>query len=292
MPQGKHLYNQDIPYQQLPVTGEFSIFSLGSFSNDLARFPHRHDSFQILWFEKGKGKHVVDFVNYELEDNVVYLLRPGQVHQLLDDGKDGHAIVFTEDFYFSNNNDRGSIFDFTSLYDDSQVYAPINISEATVAKLEALTILMYGEVGKEGSCGKNILKHYLNALMLILERERELHLNLPERPARHFDARVLQLRKLIESNFRQEHQVKFYAEQFALTSKRLNEIVKEATGKTLSELVHDRLVLEAKRQLAYSHRSIKEICYELGFEDPAYFSRFFRNHSGFSPQDFRDEMFK
>jgi AraC family transcriptional regulator, transcriptional activator of pobA len=51
-------------------------------------------------------------------------------------------------------------------------------------------------------------------------------------------------------------------------------------------------VLEAKRQLAYSQRSVKEICYELGFEDPAYFSRFFRNHTGYAPHDFRDAMFK
>ena len=57
-------------------------------------------------------------------------------------------------------------------------------------------------------------------------------------------------------------------------------------------MVHDRLVLEAKRQLAFSNRNVKEICYELGFEDPAYFSRFFRNHTGTSPHEFREIMFK
>ncbi len=64
------------------------------------------------------------------------------------------------------------------------------------------------------------------------------------------------------------------------------------TGRTVTELLHDRIVLESKRNLAFSHKSVKEICYELGFEDPAYFSRFFKNNTGISPQDFRDMMFK
>jgi len=67
----------------------------------------------------------------------------------------------------------------------------------------------------------------------------------------------------------------------------------DGIGRVLGiRLLHDRLVLEAKRKLSFSHQSVKEISYELGFEDPAYFSRFFKNHAGIAPQDFRDVMFK
>ena len=72
-----------------------------------------------------------------------------------------------------------------------------------------------------------------------------------------------------------------------LSPKRLNEITRKMLGKTITQLIHDRILLEAKRELIFSGRSIKEISYELGFEDPAYFSRFFKKQSGFSPTHFR-----
>ncbi|RAI97447.1 AraC-like DNA-binding protein [Chitinophaga skermanii] len=280
----------DIPYQELPITGQFSIFPLETCVKDLTREPHRHDHFQVIWFKKGKGKHVVDFVEYALEDDVIYLLRPGQVHQLLDCLKIGHVVVFTEKFYFSNSNDRGSVYDFTSLFDDSLAYGPVKISESAATKLESLCHLMADESALRPNCNRNIMKHYLNAFLLLIEREKKLGRSTSN--SKTYDARMVELRRIMEQHFRQQHQVTFYAENFALTPKRLNEIVKESIGKTLSDMLHDRLVLEAKRQLAYSHRSVKEICYELGFEDPAYFSRFFRNHTGSSPQDFRETMFK
>jgi AraC family transcriptional regulator, transcriptional activator of pobA len=157
--------------------------------------------------------------------------------------------------------------------------------------LQGLLELMYAETaGVDAKYSRSILKNYLNAFLLTVEREKQG--NTASREKTQFDNRVLQLRHILEQHFRQEHQAGFYADAVSLTPKRLSEITKEAVGKTVTEMLHERLVLEAKRQLAYSQRSVKEICYELGFEDPAYFSRFFRNHTGYAPHDFRDAMFK
>lgn len=284
----------EIPYQQLPLKGQFSVFDLGGFKNELTSLPHTHDLFEIIWFTKAKGTHVVDFVNYELKDDLLFFLRPGQVHQVLDSKREGHVIVFTEKFYFSNKHDRASQFDLTSLFDYSQEYAPVHIRAEAANALQGLLELMYAETaGIDAKYSRSILKNYLNAFLLTVEREKQGNAaNTLPRVKTQFDNRVLQLRHILEQHFRQEHQAGFYAEAVSLTPKRLSEITKEAVGKTVTEMLHDRLVLEAKRQLAYSQRSVKEICYELGFEDPAYFSRFFRNHTGYAPHDFRDAMFK
>lgn len=281
-----------IPYQQLPFSGQFSIFEVEHFHSELTTQPHRHHDFQIVWLTRASGEHIVDFVSYELEDNMIFLLGPGQVHQLLDSSIFGFSITFTEEFYFSNRHDRESLYDFTTSFDDSQAYAPIRVSHPAAANFSQLISLMRNElaVQLEGS-NSSVIKHYLNAFLLLVERERK-H-NVANSPAlQPHDARIVKLRQLVEKHFRSEHKADFYAQHFALTSKRLNEITREVLGKTVTDMVHDRLVLEAKRQLAFSHRSVKEICYELGFEDPAYFSRFFRNHTASSPHEFREAMFK
>jgi AraC-like DNA-binding protein len=274
----------DIPYQHLPFTGQFNIFQLGTFTNELARLPHRHDHYQVIWFTRACGQHIVDFVSYELQDNMMFLLQPGQVHQLLDCGKEGHAITFTEQFYFSNRRERETIYDFTNLFDCYDGYSPIRISPRTAASLQLLAELMYRE--KSGSASRSIIKHYLSAFLLQAEREKKRNAAQVIAPLQG-DARIVLLRQLLEKNFRAQHHVTFYANAFALTPKRLNEITREKTNKTVTELLHDRLVLEAKRSLSFSKKSIKEISYELGFEDPAYFSRFFKNHTGVGPQEFR-----
>lgn len=280
-----------IPYQQLPFSGQFSIFEVEHFHSELTTQPHRHHDFQIVWLTRASGEHIVDFVSYALEDNMIFLLGPGQVHQLLNSSIFGFSITFTEEFYFSNRHDRESLYDFTTLFDDSQDYTPIRVSAPTSANFSQLISLMRNELAVQFE-GENssVIKHYLNAFLLLAEREKK-H-NAANIPAQHHDARVPQLRRLVDKHFRQEHKADFYAQQFALTPKRLNEITRDVLNKTVTDMVHDRLVLEAKRQLAFSHRSVKEICYELGFEDPAYFSRFFRNHTSSSPHEFRETMFK
>ncbi|RBL93651.1 helix-turn-helix domain-containing protein [Chitinophaga flava] len=280
----------DIPYQDGPLKTQFNISPLGTYVTDITNQPHRHHTFQVLWFTRGRGRHMVDFVWYELEDDMLFLLRPGQVHQLDCEGE-GYCLLFSERFYFANKHDKETLYDFSNLFDNWHGYGPISIGENTIPSLMGLVELMSREQRVPGTNSRSIIKHYLNAFLLLAEREKKRNATEAMGPDHH-DARVVQLRRLLEKHYQREHQVAFYANAFALTPKRLNEITKETTGRTVTELLHDRIVLEAKRNLAFSHKSVKEICYELGFEDPAYFSRFFKNNAGISPQDFRDMMFK
>jgi YesN/AraC family two-component response regulator len=102
---------------------------------------------------------------------------------------------------------------------------------------------------------------------------------------------VLQkLKDAIEAHYRTKHSASDYAEMLNITPKALGKITKIHFQKTLTDLISDRIVIEAKRELYLSAKSIKEIAYELGFDDEFYFSRFFKKRADISPQYYRDTV--
>ena len=103
------------------------------------------------------------------------------------------------------------------------------------------------------------------------------------------DATVAQLRTLVDEYFRREHQLGFYAEKLGMTVDRLNDHVKRATGVTAGHLIRQRLLTEAKRQLVFTTQPIQDIANGLAFSDPSHFARFFRKHTGMTPQEFRGQ---
>jgi AraC-like DNA-binding protein len=93
---------------------------------------------------------------------------------------------------------------------------------------------------------------------------------------------------LVEKNFKSEHSVSFYAQQLCKSPKTLSNLFAIFNQKTPSQIIQERITVEAKRLLYYTDRSIKHITFELGFEDVAYFSNFFKKNTGVSPSDFRN----
>ncbi|NQY22060.1 MAG: helix-turn-helix domain-containing protein [Campylobacteraceae bacterium] len=108
----------------------------------------------------------------------------------------------------------------------------------------------------------------------------------------NMDKRVNLLKLLIDKNYKKENSASFYAKEFEITTKRLNEIIKSNINKTVSDLINQRLIIEAKRELLFSQESIKYIAEELGFFDASYFSRFFKKYAKISPKEFRFENFR
>jgi len=103
---------------------------------------------------------------------------------------------------------------------------------------------------------------------------------------------LARLLNLVEQHHSTKHHVAFYAQQLELPPKRLNHYTQQALGKSVTQLLHARLLTESKRLLIYSACKIKEISYTLGFQEPAYFSRFFKNKTGKYPEQFRQEWAK
>lgn len=100
---------------------------------------------------------------------------------------------------------------------------------------------------------------------------------------------VMLFKDLLEMDFKTQKQVAYYTKKIIITEKRLNQATTKTLGKTPKEIIDDRILLEAKRILAHTNESIKEIAYHLGFEEPTNFIKFFKKRSSVTPTEFREK---
>ena len=134
-----------------------------------------------------------------------------------------------------------------------------------------------------------VLKSYLQLILAIGSREKQHFLShlKEENPLQN---PVANFQELLEANFLKEKDISFYAEAYHLSISAFSKRIKQYYGKTPSALLRERLVLEAKKLLHLTHKSVKEIAFELCFEDAFYFSRYFKKEVGVSPKQFRESV--
>ena len=171
---------------------------------------------------------------------------------------------------------------FNNLFPVSQV----NIEHQ--AKLfESVFQLMTNELQnvKDGSQDE-ILQNLLHNLLLLSERERRKQ-NIGELKKGADLDYVILFKDALDANYKNKKQVSFYAEKILVTEKRLNQATTRLLSKTPKEFIDDRVMLEAKRLLAHTTESIKAIGFDLGFDEPTNFIKYFKKHSHSTPIEFR-----
>lgn len=127
----------------------------------------------------------------------------------------------------------------------------------------------------------------VNAVLLLIERQRRAAAE--DGHGKHRQRDFARLRALVEAHFLEHWTVGRYAETMKMTEGRLNRLSQAVAGKSAFDLVQDRLLLEARRRLIYIAAPVSLLAYELGFQDPAYFSRYFKTRVGVTPSAFRRE---
>lgn len=239
-------------------------------------FPHKHDFFQLVFVKTGKGWHDVDFAKHSVQNNQIYILKPSQVHgwELAKSTK-GFVVEFTSE----------SLKSLLTLY--LQDFPDlVNWDEELLP--QALFKQMETEYLKQDKMTQPILQSYLEVLLLKLSRMSQGGLSKSSSQ----DSFHQEFTALVEKHFRSEHSVEFYAALLKVSAKSLSARVQRLVGKSAKDIIQQRCLLEAKRLLVYSSLSISEIGYELGFEDPNYFSRFLKQNIKESAMEFRDRAKK
>lgn len=250
---------------------------------------HRHDFYQIKWFQRGVGRYQIDFIERPLQDHTLHFVLPGQVHRYqFDPACEGLVIVLTEQFFLTSEENRQWLRSLPLLL--SQLYfQPLSIAGEGAAIFIALTAQLLLEQTRKAPYTDEIVRSLINLFLFYAGREITFHHRVTF--AEGYGNRQAQLVQkffdLVEQHFQRLHGVTDYAALLAITPNYLNEVVKTQTARTAGAIIADRVVLEAKRLAYFSDRAVQEIATRLGFQDPAYFSRFFKQQSGQTLSQFR-----
>lgn len=258
--------------------------------------PHVHSFYEILWFQEGEGCHTVDFVEYEVKPNTIFFLVPGQIHNFdakVDKaaglcGYKGMTIKMCTDFMRDEDSSNNAMIKYNAFYTfDTAPY--FTIDNETAVELQNLVDQMEEEASLAGEFGNvEILKALLRIFLVKVQRhgKQDVSVHLSNQKPSH--QLFVNFRRLVEKEYRQLHTVQEYADRLNVSVRTLNKCVNECSDKSPLAFINDRVVLEAKRLIRYTNMMIKEIAYELGYEDPSYFVKLFKRQTGSLPSDFRE----
>jgi AraC-like DNA-binding protein len=196
------------------------------------------------------------------------------------------VIYFSRDFYYLNMADKDLLFEMPFLNNNTSRPC-VELSDGDFGFFKQVFDAVSREFNGGAEHKEEVIRSYLN--IILIECRRRFDSTRDEAMFR--DKSSLRLfrdfKVLLEKHFVEYHQVQDYAGMLAITDKYLNELSKKTVGMTASELIHDRIVLEARRLLLHSELSNKEVAFHLKFEDPSHFSKFFKKKTGYTPTDFR-----
>ena len=164
----------------------------------------------------------------------------------------------------------------------------IAVQEAVFDEIALLFGRIEEELASTDEYSEAVLRSYLQLILALSSKAKSLQIADVPSPLNH--NLLTDFQQLVETHFITQRDVPFYAEALHLSVDSFAKKIKRQLGKTPLQLLQERLILEAKKQLHLTYKSIKEVAYYLNFDDPFYFSRFFKKHVGVSPKEFRESV--
>lgn len=248
---------------------------------------HRHNYYEIFLFDKGGGYHEIDFGAHSISDKSIHFVAPGMIHKVRREPDSyGSILLFSRDFYHLGAQKEMSLYQYPFLNAQISGSPVVNLEQTQFDELLYLSRTMGNEKANNGLTNAEIIRTYLHIFLLKCKEYTEYKSSGANASAATY---YHKLQQLLESHYCKEHLPSFYADELSISFKKLNDICKQHSGLSMSNMIKERLMLEAKRLLIHTDHSIKEIGYFLGFEDPAYFNRFFRKNADLSAGSFRKQ---
>ncbi|WP_018633664.1 helix-turn-helix domain-containing protein [Neomegalonema perideroedes] len=255
--------------------------------NDWRIRPHAHpDHTQILLVREGGGALGVEDRGLVIPAPSVLAIPAGTVHRIdFDPGTDGYVATAALGFLRAASAEDPRL---KAAAERPAVYPLEGTGLSIPAVTDSFDWLHHEFIWSAPGRRAAIMAQFMRILVILLRLSITQDQPAPAAPDRDYEL-LLRYRALLERHFRHQRSLAFYAGELAVTPARLNAACKARAGKTASDLLYERLIIEAKRYLVYTESSVAQAAHLTGFEDPAYFNRFFTQRVGISPGAFRKQ---
>lgn len=248
---------------------------------------HKHNFYAVFLFTKGSGIHEIDFKKYEVKPGAVFFLYPGQTHAWeLSKDTEGYLFFHSEDFY-EMAYIANSIKDYP-FFESNNTEKCIYLNDNQQENIAATFVKLYQENLNNEWKKNQLILSYITQIYIQLNRYIEIHSEVNFEEIRHYQKLFSQFEKLVDTNFRTEKSASQYAALLHITQKHLNRIVQSITNKTTTDIITNRVILEAKRLLLYTDNTLTDIALSLGYTDNTYFSKLFKKTTGITASTFRN----
>lgn len=285
---------KQIPVRQIKTSqdelashGRFTIRRIEDIMKnaELVHNLHRHDFYFILCLHKGKGIHEIDFKEYKVSNNSIFILRPGQVHQLnLKPGCTGYLAEFDSGFYHPIDKSAAQRLRRSGNKNFCQP------DQNRFKKLHDILAIMFEQYRDKEEGYQDATRSALDIFFIEYLRQSPHPNSIAKTAGSYSQERYEEFIELMEKNIATHKQVAQYTALMNLSAYQLNEITKTTVDKTASELINEHIILEAKRHLLATSNQVKDIADRLGYEDVSYFIRFFKKQTGDTPETFRQHF--
>ncbi|MBI5255480.1 MAG: helix-turn-helix domain-containing protein [Burkholderiales bacterium] len=241
---------------------------------------------QIIWLRSGPAQVWLDAERQACEGPAMVVIPPGVVHAFrFAPASEGHVLTLSPRSLVEGEGETAPAGEaLHALFAAPRVLA---LAEGDALRIGTLFDTLANEFAAPGPAGSPVPLWLARAVVWRLAQVAQQHDRVVSAAARGHQTLFTRFVVLVEAHHAAHWPIARYASRLGLTPERLNRLVRAQAGRSALELVHERLAREACRRLVYVAAPISQLAFELGFEDPAYFCRFFKRRMGMSPRAFR-----
>lgn len=246
---------------------------------------HQVDFFAILFIQDGQGLHTIDFVDYKCKKGSLLVIRKDQIQKFHRSEMEGVLMVFTLEFlgrFYAKSEAQKSLL----LFNEFLSSPLLQLSDEDYTPISQLINRMNAEyIDISDGHSQSIIRSEMQILISKLYRNKTETLELYTH--KKYIAEFISFHNCIEERFTESLKVKDYAQWLGINTKTLNTVTQHIIKKSAKEFIDEICLNHIKRQLINSEKSIKEICFETGFEEPSNFYNYFKKRVELTPEEYR-----
>lgn len=254
------------------------------FRLDVNKYTNR-ENYALLWLKSGFRSIQIDFEEFEVTKNSVYFITPGRnVNISFDSEPEGWILRFSKE-YFRNHIREKLIIKRVEVFAPLDKNPCIILSPKIGERIQAITEMIDELLGSQIPNKETAIASLFRTLLVYCDSKCNISVGADKNTN---EVQIVKLFKdLVAKHYSDTHKVHEYAKMMNISSKYLNQVVKNVLNVTAKSVIHEQLIIHARRELKFSNKSVKEIAFNLGFSEPFHFSNYFKKMIGTSPSEYR-----